>query len=446
LFNKPPSAGKEAAFFIPPTPAAHAVTLFWRWIMAYLSEIIGRSVTDLDGKSVGKLKDVIVRPWADFPHPLIEAVTVESKGKTRILPFAAVAALLSPVIPLKYKSDEIPHFDLKEDDVLLSRDVLDQQIIDTDGARVVRVNDVELVRVNGTIYVSNVDVSWVGIMRRLGMVGLAHFLAGHLELKGIAWDDVELLRRDQSMKLRVPAEKLHELHPADLADIVADLNKLESGQLLDKLDVQHLADTLEEVEPDFQKEIIEHMSDEKVADVLEEMEPDEAADLLGDLPEERKQGLLALMEKEDADDVRKLLTYPEDSAGGIMTTEYASIHPNLTASEAIKELRGMAEEVETMFYVYVVDEDEHLVGVFSLNNLIFASPGQMVADFMDDHLITVDLTDDQETVAQTVAKYDLLAVPVVDEQNRMHGIVTADDALDKIIPTAWKKRLPRFYR
>ncbi len=414
--------------------------------MAFLSEIIGRSVTDLDGTSVGKLKDLVVRPWADFPHPLIEAVEVEWKGKTRILPFSAVAALLSPVIPLKYRSDEMPEFALKEDDVLLSRDVLDQQIIDTDGARVVRVNDVELVRVNGTIYVSNVDVSWLGIMRRLGLVGLAHFLAGHTKQRGIAWDDVELMRRDQAMQLRVPAEKLHELHPADLADIVADLNKLESGQLLDKLDVPHLADTLEEVEPDFQKEIIEHMPDEKVADVLEEMEPDEAADLLGDLPEERKQGLLALMEKDDADDVRKLLTYAEDTAGGIMTTEYAYIHPNLTAAEAIKELRGMADEVETMFYVYVVDPDDHLMGAFSLNNLIFAAPGQMVSDFMSKHLITVNLTDDQQTVAQTVAKYDLLAVPVVDDQNRLHGIVTADDALDKIIPTAWKKRLPRFYR
>jgi magnesium transporter len=414
--------------------------------MAYLSEIIGRPVTDLDGIAIGKLTDVVVRPWAEFPHPLIEAVAIESKGVTRILPFAAVAALLSPVIPLKYRSVDAPLFDLKDDDILLSRDVLDKQIIDTEGARVVRVNDVELVRVDGTIYVSNVDVSWVGLMRRLGLVGIAHFLGGHLKKKGIAWDDVELMRRDQEMHLRVPAEKLHELHPADLAEIVRDLNKLESGQLLDTLDVEHLADTLEEVEPEFQAELVEHMSDEKVADLLEEMEPDEAADLLGDLPKDRKEDLLALMEKEDADDVRKLLAFPEDSAGGIMTTEFASIQPDLTASEAIKILHGMADEVETMFYVYVVDADQHLVGTFSLNNLIFAKPGQMVSDFMTKHLITVNLTDDQETVAQTVAKYDLLAVPVVDEQNRLHGIVTADDALDKIIPTAWKKRLPRFYR
>jgi CBS domain-containing protein len=415
--------------------------------MAYLSEIVGRPVTDLDGVSVGKLKDVIVRPWAEFPHPLIEAVTVEAKsGGTRIMPFAAVAALLSPVIALKYCEPDIPSFELKEDDILLARDVLDKQIIDTDGARVVRVNDVELVRVNGTIYVSNVDVSWLGIIRRMGLVGLAHLLSGRIKQKGISWDDVELMHRDQSMQLRVPAERLHELHPADLAEIVSDLNRLESGQLLDSLDVKHLADTLEEVEPEFQAELVEHMSDEKVADVLEEMEPDEAADLLGDLPKGRKEDLLALMEKEDADDVRKLLAYPEESAGGIMTTEYAAIHSDLTATEAIQVLRGMADEVETMFYVYVVDEEEHLVGTFSLNNLIFAPPAQLVSEFMTNRIITVNLTDDQETVAQTVAKYDLLAIPVVDDQNRLHGIVTADDALDKIIPTAWKKRLPRFYR
>ncbi len=414
--------------------------------MAYLSEIIGRPVTDLDGMAVGKLTDVIVRPWAEFPHPLIEAVEIKGKGGIHILPFAAVAALLSPVIPLKYRLEDAPIFDLKEDDVLLSRDVLDKQIIDTDGARVVRVNDVELVRVNGTIYVSNVDITFLGILRRVGLVRLAHFLTRRMNQTGISWEDVELLSRDESMQLRVPAEKLHELHPADLAEIVSDLNKLESGQLLDKLDVEHLADTLEEVEPDFQKEIIEHMSDEKVADVLEEMDPDEAADLLGDMSKERKEGLLALMEKEDADDVRKLLTYPEESAGGIMTTEYAAIRPDLAAAQAIEVLRAMSDEVETMFYVYVTDAENHLLGTFSLNNLIFASPGAMVKDFMATRVITVNLTDDQETVAQTVAKYDLLAVPVVDDQNCLHGIVTADDALDKVIPTAWKKRLPRFYR
>ncbi|NCP16075.1 magnesium transporter [bacterium] len=411
--------------------------------MAFLSEMLGRPVTDIDGKLIGTLKDVIAKQMQEFPHPLIQAILVSRKGETLTVNYSAVASLMSPVITLMKRVEDLRPYLGHEEDIFLSRDVLDKQIIDTDGARVVRVNDVELMRVNGTIYVGNVDIGAAGILRRVGLARAARWLK--LRPNPISWNNAELLRRDQSMRLRVPVEKIHELHPADVAEILSDLNKLESGQFLAALDVEHLADALEEIEPKFQASLIESMPDEKVADVLEEMEPDEAADLLADLPKERKEDLLALMEKDEAEDVRKLLAYPEDSAGGIMTTEYAAISPNLTAAGAIKALRGMADEVETMFYVYVTDEEDHLLGVFSLNNLIFASPGAMVKDFMAERVITVNLTDDQGTVAQTVAKYDLLAVPVVDEQNRLHGIVTADDALDKFIPTAWKKQLPRFY-
>lgn len=412
--------------------------------MAFLSEMLGRPVTDIDGKLIGTLKDVIAKPMQEFPHPLIQAILVQRKGEALTVNYSAVASLMSPVITLMKRVEDLRPYLGHEDDIFLGRDVLDKQIIDTDGARVVRVNDVELMRVNGTIYVGNVDVGGAGILRRVGLARAVKWLG--LRPNPIAWNNVELLRRDQSMRLRVPVEKIHELHPADVAEILSDLNKLESGQFLAALDVEHLADALEEVEPEFQVSLVEGMSDEKVADVLEEMEPDEAADLLADLPKERSEDLLALMDKEEAADVRKLLAYPEDSAGGIMTTEFAAVSPDLTAEQAIRALRKMADEAETIFYVYVTDEQEHLLGVFSLNNLIFAPPKKRVSEFMTTRLISVDLYDDQDSVAQVITKYDLLAVPVVDEQNCLHGIVTADDALDKIIPTAWKKRLPRFYR
>jgi Mg/Co/Ni transporter MgtE len=176
------------------------------------------------------------------------------------------------------------------------------------------------------------------------------------------------------------------------------------------------------------------------------MEPDEAADLLAELPEERSRELLSIMEKEEAAEVRKLLSYPEDTAGGIMTTEYARVPPDVTAEGAIKLLRETESDAETIFYIYVTDTSNKLMGVFSLSNLIFADPQSKVSEFMVDRVKTVDLLDDQDEVAQVITKYDLLAVPVVDEKDIMHGIVTADDALDKIIPTAWKKRLPRFFR
>jgi Mg/Co/Ni transporter MgtE len=188
------------------------------------------------------------------------------------------------------------------------------------------------------------------------------------------------------------------------------------------------------------------MSDEKVADLLEEMAPDEAADLLADLPEERSQELLNLMEADEAEDVRKLLAYPEDSAGGIMTTEYIAVPIGLTADQALAYLRENAEDAETIFYVYVREEDGRLAGVFSLQDLVLAKPETPVEEFMHHRLVTVDPGASQEEVAEVVAKYNLLAVPVVDEEGVLHGIVTADDALDKLIPTAWKKRLPRMYR
>jgi CBS domain-containing protein/sporulation protein YlmC with PRC-barrel domain len=418
--------------------------------MAFLSEILGRTITDLDGNIVGKLDDLIAREQAEFPHPLVDAVVIERRGVRHITPYSAVMSLFSPAIPLKFPIEKLPTYELNEDDIYLSRDVLDKQIIDTDGARVVRVNDLELVRVNGTLYVSNVDVGMMGILRRIGLERLTYAIASGLHMRlgqsYISWDNVELLHHDQFMRLRVPAESLADLHPADLAEILSDLNKLESGQFLESMNVEQIADALEQVETEFQASLIEVMDDERAADVLEEMEPDEAADLLAELPAERSRRLVSLMEKEEADDVRHLLTFPEDSAGGIMTTDYAVVPPGVTAENAIKLLRETASDIDTLIYVYVTDTENHLLGVFSLTDLIFAEPQTLVSEFMDDRVKTVHTLDDQDEVAQIITKYDLLAVPVVDEQNVIHGIVTADDALDKIIPTAWKKRLPRFYR
>jgi len=246
--------------------------------------------------------------------------------------------------------------------------------------------------------------------------------------------------------LKVPTSKMSELHPADLAEILSDLTRQEGSKILETLDIETLADTLEEVEPEFQVSLIERMPDDRVADVLEEMAPDEAADLLAELPQDRKHELLELMEDDEAEDVRKLLTYPEDTAGGIMNTEYFIVPAFFKASQVMERLRETAPEAETIFYIYVADQDEHLLGVFSLRQLVLAQPDSIVIDFMEKRVVTVDLMDSQEDCAQVVSKYNLLAVPVVDEQKRMHGIVTADDALDKIIPTAWKKRLPRFYQ
>jgi Mg2+ transporter MgtE len=287
-------------------------------------------------------------------------------------------------------------------------------------------------------------------MRRMGLARPAEKVAGRMGRKLtpgiISWDAVELLSSDQPLRLKVPSDKIADLHPADLAEIISDLTRAESSNLLNSLDVETLADTLEEVEPDFQASLVESMSDEKVADLLEEMSPDEAADLLAELPEDRSLELLNMMEQDEAADVRRLLTYPVDSAGGIMTTEFVAVRPDLTAEQTIAYLRKMAQEVETINYIYATDRDDRLVGVFSLQDLVLAHPKTPIAHIMHDRVVTLSPSDSQEQAAQAIAKYNLAAVPVVDDDGRIQGIVTADDALDKIIPTAWKKRIPRMYR
>ena len=418
--------------------------------MVYLSDLMGRPIVDLDGDRVGHLEDLIASTLSEMPHPMIVALVIKRPGGLFLISFSDVVVLLAPTISLAKRLQDIVRFLPGEHDLYLARDVLDKQIIDTDGVRVVRVNDLELARVNGHFYVANVDIGGWGLLRRLGVAQAVQKVTGRLG-RGlppgvISWDNVELLAGDQPMRLKVPGDKIVELHPADLAEIISDLTRTESGKLLESLDVKTVADTLEEVEPDFQASLVETMPDEKVADVLEEMAPDEAADLLAELPQERSQELLKLMEREEAEDVRRLLTYPEDTAGGIMNTEFIAIAPHLTAEQAISVLRETAHEAETIFYVYVTDGDNHLLGVFSLQDLVLAKPQTPVTEFMHHRVVSANLDDSQDVVAQMISKYNLVALPVVDGQNRLHGIVTADDALDKIIPTKWKKRLPRMYR
>lgn len=415
--------------------------------MPYLSDLMGKPVADVNGEHVGQLQDLIASIRCDMPHPEIVALQVKRKGGDLLIPLTDVAVLIPATIPLVRPIQSIVPYEPGENDLYLVRDVLDKQIIDIDGVRVVRVNDLELARVNSRIYVANVDIGGLGLLRRLGLARLAQKVFGHhLPSNTISWDAVELLPGNQPMRLRVPSERINELHPADLAEIISDLSRVESSRLLETLNVETVAETLEEVEPEFQASLVKTMPDERVADVLEEMAPDKAADLLAELPKERSQELLNLMEDKEARDVRKLLAYPVDTAGGLMTTEYAAVRPHLTAEQAIAALRETAHEAETIFYVYVTDEEDRLIGVFSLSDLVLANPQTPVTEFMHRRVQSVNLRASQDEVAQVVAKYNILAVPVVDDEGRLHGIVTADDALDKIIPTAWKKRLPRMYR
>jgi magnesium transporter len=293
-------------------------------------------------------------------------------------------------------------------------------------------------------------VGGAGLMRRLGVEERSRSFAGRLGRalpeRYIDWEDVDPVETSiASIKLRVPHQGLAELHPADLATIIDQLAPRDRAGVLASLDDEAAADAIEEMEPETQVEVLEDLEPERAADILEEMSPDDAADLVADLSETARDEILALMERDEAAEVQELLGYPEDTAGGIMTTEFVAIPEHLTAGETIDRLRELEPDAETIYYVYVTDDDGRLVGVLSLRDLIVAPPSTQISEVMIREPVAVGALADQDEVAEVVAHYNLLAVPVVDDDRRLVGIVTVDDAIDTVLPTAWKRRLPRLF-
>jgi Mg2+ transporter MgtE len=275
---------------------------------------------------------------------------------------------------------------------------------------------------------------------------MAERMGIHPEENYIAWTDVDSIRSDpMSVKLTVPKYNITQLHPADIAEIVDQLNLQEGLTLINSLDEEAAADTLEETSEERQVSLIEGMDAERAADILEEMSPDDAADLLGDLPADRAEAILELMEPDESEDIKELLEYPEDTAGGIMTNEFIAVNKEQTVEQALGEVRKAAKSVESIYYIYVTSNGNDLVGVTSLREILTAPVDTKLATLMHTDLITADVREDQHEVARKIAKYNLLALPVVEKETKLKGIVTVDDAIDIVLPTAWKKKVPKMF-
>lgn len=413
--------------------------------MFFASRLQHTKVFDLSGRQVGTLQDLVVSIPQEYPPVTALIVKLSHKDQKKV-PWSQVLSFEESEIFLSCRIEQVEDRPQAEQDMWLIKEILDKQIVDTEGRKLIRVQDVQLARVNGNIRVMAVDISTQAILRRLGLGFLSERLGSRLVPHFIDWSNVNLVSSKVSeVSLKVSLEKLGILHPADIADIINDLSPDQRAAVLQSLDHEVAADTIEEMHPSYQATALSGMESEKASDILEEMAPDNAADLLADLPQEKAQELLNLMEKEEAHEIRQLLAYPETSAGGIMTTEYTAIPATATPREAIEQIRKEEPEAETIYYLYVVDEEKHLLGVLSLRDLIVANPDAKVTTFMLSNVIKVDVMTSQEEVARLIAKYNLLAIPVVDKGNHLLGIVTVDDAIDVVIPTAWKKRFPRIY-
>ena len=414
--------------------------------MLYLSQVIGRPVRDRQDEPMGRIADLIVAVGDRYPP--VTGLVVQTDRRRIFVPWDSVSALDASGAQLRTRTIDIDKFRQRPNEILMRADLMDKQIVDIDGRKVVRVNDLRLGEIEGRLHLVAVDVGAAGLLRRLGMEGRYRTLARNLSLpvpeRYIDWEDVDPVETSiASIKLRVPHAGLAELHPADLATIIDQLAPRDRAGVLASLNDEAAADVFEEMEPETQVDVLEDLDPARAADILEEMSPDDAADLVADLSDESREEILALMERDEAEELGELLAYPEDTAGGMMTTEFVALSAALTCAEAIDTLRAMEPDAETIYYVYVTDDDDRLVGVLSLRDLIVAPPATPVADVMLAEPVTVGALADEDEVAEVVAHYNLLAVPVVDTAGRLVGIVTVDDAMDAILPDAWRKRLPR---
>jgi flagellar motility protein MotE (MotC chaperone)/sporulation protein YlmC with PRC-barrel domain len=416
--------------------------------MLYLSQAIGRPVRDQLGESIGKVADLIVAIGDSYPP--VTGLVVNNNGREIFLSWQAVNSLDAGGAALGTTAIDISRFQQRPNEIRLKRDLMDKQIVDIDGRKVVRVNDLRLDEVEGSLHLVAVDVGASGVLRRLGIEGpwrtLARGLHREVPERYIDWEDVDPVERSiASVRLRVPHKGLAELHPADLATIIDQLTRSDRVGVIASLDDEAAADAIGEMEPETQVEVMEDLEPERAADILEEMDPDEAADLVADLSDESRVEILGLMEKDEADEVQELMTYDEETAGGIMTTEFVAVPATLTAAQTIDRLRDLEPDAETIYYVYVTDSDERLVGVLSLRDLIVSKPEIVISTFMFDEPVAVRTDTSQEEVTEVVARYNLLAVPVVDAEGRLEGIVTVDDAMDTLLPQPSKRRLPRLF-
>jgi CBS domain-containing protein len=412
--------------------------------MLYLSQVLGRPVRDAESFQVAVVKDVIVRLGED-DHPPVTGLVARYRRRDFFLPRRHLGDFSGGGATLTTNILDLRPFARRESEVLLARDVLDKQLVDVDGKRVVRVNDVQILNVAGEWRVTGADVSLQGLWRRLMPAG---FWGSDRTVEVLDWANVGYLATDAAtVGLKSSADKLARLHPVEIARLAEALSYHHESDLVEALDDETAAETLEEMDAGTQARIIGEMDEERAADILEWMSPDDAADVLGDLPDDKAEDLLKRMDDEEQAEVAELLPYEDDTAGGLMTTEFVTVPESLTVWEAVVRLREMAETPAMIYYLYVVAAEGswQLRGVVTLRNLILAEPDKPLTEVMRTGFQHARADDAAQDVAEKIAEYNLLALPVVDEVGDILGIVTVDDAMEVLLGKEGRTRLPRLF-
>lgn len=399
--------------------------------LLFLTELVSLPVYDLRRRRIGRIRDAAIVPhldpfridrflvgggwsWLSVRHDQIESITLEG---------------------IRLKDEVLTPYHDDESMLRLVRDLLDQQIIDVNGRKVVRVNDVTFDAGSPELRVVEVDVGIRSIFRRLFQGLLPPLVIRRLQSpippNSIRWEFCNIIEPDPQRRLRlnISHQKLEDIHPADLADIVEELSPESREAIFETLDSEVAAEALSEVDPKLQASILEALEPEKAAEIVEEMSPDEAADALAELEEEKSEEILEEMETAEESGVRELLEFREDTAGGMMNTEYVTLHENARVADAMQALRGHADILENLNTLFLVDQDGKLAGAVPLGRLFIADGDVLLKDLAVDSLIQAPVNEKRDRVTELFDKYNLLSLPVVDEEGVLAGVITADDVI-----------------
>ena len=415
-----------------------------------MSSLVGRSgivAGDAKRKSVGKVADFVVsKPDDTFPR--IDGIVFNTSAGRRYSPMGSVVDIESNGAIVLREAPALEPMAAHEA-LYLVEDLFDKQIVDVDGRKVVRINDLEVANTGGALRVVAADIGISGLLQRLGASRIAPQLVERVPRSLIAWDNVAPIAdvSPVDVKLSVSEHRLARLHPSELADIISELSAQDAARVVQSLDDETAADAFEHLDSDVQLRVMEDLGSERAADIIEEMDSDDAADLLGELDEDKRAELLAKIEdRAYAGELEELVEYEPDTAGGQMTTDYVWIYPHRTTAATIAKIREIAPQSEFIYYLYVTDPHRKLLGIVSLRTLLLALPTAFIHKLMDTDIVSVAPETSAEDVASMIARYDLLAIPVLDSSGRMLGIVTVDDAIDAIMPEKIAHSLPRFVR
>jgi magnesium transporter len=401
----------------------------------FLSELLGVRIT-ISGKKVGKLIDIIIKENGTLPIAT-HFVVGRPFGETAVVPWEAIGTITTREIGLNLDNIK-PYTGEPEENAVLLRDyILDKKAIDMDGNEMEVVYDVKLVLRNKKLYVSEVDLSRYGLLRRIGMTGLANYiykLADRIRDQTISWTYIQPLPEDigsfrGNLQFKVLKEKLGDLHPVDLADILEEMDPDQRVEVLEGMDPDQASDTLEEIDPYIQRDLVETMKVEKVAELVGRMTTGQAADVLSSLSVPEANGILQLIDPQDATKIRSIIDLQEENILDFATQDYISFPPDYTVEMTQDEFRSVAKGKDVVMYIYILDEQKHLLGVIDLKELLLADDTALLKDIMEDHVHTLDPDSTLKEATEKFNRYEYRAIPISDDDYVMLGCVTYRDII-----------------